>query len=47
MWKEKEWDKAKRMQRGAIKLLLGLVGAEEVTRLRQPLAFGEVFYLGS
>ena len=24
MWKEKEWDKAKRMQRGAIKMLLEL-----------------------
>ena len=34
MWKEKEWDKAKRMQRGAIKMLLELVGANGVTPLK-------------
>ena len=26
MWKEKEWDKAKKMQRGAIKMLLEFIG---------------------
>ena len=34
MWKEKEWDKAKRMQRGAIKMLLEFVGAVGVTPLK-------------
>ena len=38
MWKEKEWDKAKRMQRGALKMLLEFVGAEGVTPLKTTVA---------
>lgn len=38
MWKEKEWDKAKKMQRGAIKMLLEFVGAEGVTPLNTTIA---------
>ncbi len=38
MWKEKEWDKAKRMQRGAIKMLLEFVGAKGVTPLKTTVA---------
>ena len=38
MWKEKEWDKAKRMQRGAIKMLLEFVGAVGVTPLKTTVA---------
>ena len=38
MWKEKEWDKAKRMQRGAIKMLLEFVGAKGVTPLKTTIA---------
>ena len=34
MWKEKEWDKAKRMQRGALKMLLEFVGAPGLTPLK-------------
>ncbi len=34
MWKEKEWDKAKKMQRGAIKMLLEFVGVPGVTPLK-------------
>jgi hypothetical protein len=34
MWKEKEWDKAKRMQRSAIRMLLTFIGAEGVTPLQ-------------
>ena len=34
MWKEKEWDKAKRMQRGALKMLLEFVGAKGLSPLR-------------
>ena len=33
-WKEKDWDKAKKMQRGAIKILLEFIGASEVTPLK-------------
>lgn len=33
MWKEKEYDKAKRMQRGAIKLLLEFVNSPHITPL--------------
>ena len=38
MWKEKEWDKAKKMQRGAIKMLLEFVGANGVTPLKTTVA---------
>lgn len=38
MWKEKEWDKAKKMQRGAIKMLLEFVGAAGVTPLKTTIA---------
>ena len=38
MWKEKEWDKAKKMQRGAIKMLLEFVGASGVTPLKTTVA---------
>jgi hypothetical protein len=38
MWKEKEWDKAKKMQRGAIKMLLEFVGAPGVTPLKTTIA---------
>ena len=38
MWKEKEWDKAKRMQRGALKMLLEFVGAEGLTPLKTTVA---------
>ena len=34
MWKEKEWDKAKKMQRGAIKMLLEFIGVIGVTPLK-------------
>ena len=37
-WKEKEWDKAKKMQRGAIKMLLEFVGANGVTQLKTTVA---------
>ena len=33
-WKEKDWDKAKKMQRGAIKILLEFIGASEITPLK-------------
>ena len=33
MWKEKEYDKAKRMQRGAIKMLLEFIDSSQVTPL--------------
>tara|TARA_B100001758_G_scaffold34271_1_gene25553 strand:+ start:3102 stop:4139 length:1038 start_codon:yes stop_codon:yes gene_type:complete len=38
MWKEKEWDKAKRMQRGALRMLLDFVGAEGLTPLKTSIA---------
>jgi hypothetical protein len=38
MWKEKEWDKAKRMQRGAIRMLLEFVGAKGLTPLKTTIA---------
>jgi len=38
MWKEKEWDKAKKMQRGAIKMLLEFIGAPGVTPLKTTIA---------
>ncbi|RJU86997.1 MAG: PD-(D/E)XK nuclease family protein [Candidatus Poseidoniales archaeon] len=38
MWKEKEWDKAKKMQRGAIKMLLEFVGAKGLTPLKTTVA---------
>ena len=38
MWKEKEWDKAKRMQRGALRMLLNFVGAEGLTPLKTSIA---------
>lgn len=33
-WKEKEWDKAKRMQRGALKLLIDFAGSPGTTPLK-------------
>ena len=33
-WKDKDWDKAKKMQRGAIKILLEFIGASEITPLK-------------
>ena len=38
MWKEKEWDKAKRMQRGAIRMLLEFIGAKGVIPLKVTVA---------
>jgi hypothetical protein len=38
MWKEKEWDKAKRMQRSAIRMLLAFIGAEGTTPLQVTVA---------
>ena len=38
MWKEKEWDKAKRMQRGALRMLLDMVGAKGVTPLKTTIS---------
>jgi hypothetical protein len=33
-WKEKEWDKARKMQRGALKMLIGFAGSSGTTPLK-------------